>query len=137
MAQTRHITVFDGLTHTMQGFLHFLGVASEAPAASGSATAKTGTETHMPKPDQEISQEADRALGSVLFAIGAYGRYSLMAVAEKLLNSQTATPEKSLVAYSDSELRKELSKRAKRLRKENPVELIQLHHYLIAFSQNR
>jgi len=114
------MTVLDSLAHTMQGFLHLLGVADEASAATGSATTKTGAEEHMSKSDPRVAQEADRALGSVLFAIEAFGRHGLFVVATKLM-PKASSEEKSYVTYSDDALRKLLSRHAKQLRKTNPL----------------
>ena len=133
MAQARHMTVLDSLTHTMQDFLHFLGVAGEASAATGSATAETGAKERMSKPDPKVAQEADTALGSTLFSIRAFGHPSLLVLAKRLLSAN----EGPLETYSDEDLRRLLTKRAKELRRKNPVQLIELDRYLDHYSRTQ
>ena len=137
MSQTRHFTVFDGLALRLQNLLHFFSAAEATSVATDSATSKANVNESMSKNEPNFAEEAEQALNSVLFAIGAYGRYGLEAVAEKLFSSQTPFHSRSLTAYSDGDLRRALSKQAKRLFKEDPAEVIQLHRYLIEFSQNR
>jgi chorismate-pyruvate lyase len=108
-----------------------IAMGADADAATGSATAKTGINNVM-NPNAKIAQKADTALGATLFAIQAFGRPSLLVLANRMLPSET-----SFETYSDEGLRRLLRKRAKELRKKNPVQLIDLDRYIDDYSRTQ
>ena len=137
MSVTRAISAFDGLAVRVQHLLHFFSITETSATATSTAVGKASAQKPMSENKRlTLAQEAKEALNSVLFAIDAYGRYGLLAVANQFPAPHPA-PALSLASLSNDNLRKELSNRAKRLYKENPAEIIKLRKYLLEFSQDR
>lgn len=130
------MTVFDSLALKVHNFLHFLGVSEETGVATRSAGIETGT-NDMSKSDPRIAQEADVALGHVLFAIQAFDRDDLLVLEKWLQASNVVKKEMPLHKYSEEDLRKLLSRAAKRLRKQNPARTIEVARYAVDFARTQ
>ena len=136
MPQAEHMTVLDSLALKVHNFLHFLGVSEGTDVATGSVGIETRT-NDMSKSNPKLAQEADVALGHVLFAIQAFDRDDLLVLAKRLQASTVAKKETLFQECSEEELRKLLSDAAKRLRKQSPAQTVELARYAVDFARTQ
>ena len=85
--------------------------------------------------ESEVTADPDRALGTILFALAAFHRDDLLAVAGKFVAVSGLETGRPLEDHTDSELRKYLERCAHRIRRKDPADIPQLAIYLLDFAR--
>lgn len=115
------------------------GTAARLRASTDLASAAMGAmdrEKLAKTLESEVTADPYRSLGTILFALEAFHRDDLLAVANKFVELSGLETDGHLGSQTDTELRKHLEFCARRIYKKSPAKLPDLAMYLLDFARN-